>query len=77
MSKAELQDYMINRIGLANCIAFQKNTYSRDGVPLPHYQYYPPDYELKVPCGKCAERQSNKCIMIVLSRFNNQSNRPL
>lgn len=60
MTKAELQDYMINRIGLANCIAFQKNTYSRNGVSLPHYQYYPPDYELKVPCGKCAECQKNK-----------------
>lgn len=52
---------MFNRIGLANCIAFHKSNYfTAWGDPLPHYEYYPPDYELKVPCGKCAECQKNR-----------------
>lgn len=60
MSKTDLQDYMINRIGLASCVAQCRGYTNVNGVDKPYYEYFPPDYLLKVPCGKCAECRKSK-----------------
>ena len=47
MTPQQVNSYCINVIGVEHCTLMQSND-------DPYPRYYPPDYELQVPCGKCA-----------------------
>lgn len=47
-NKKEYYEYLRNVIGLENCI------YNNTDKTLP-FGYLPPDYKIRVPCGKCVE----------------------
>lgn len=53
MSPLQLSRYCTEVIGIQHC-TFTK--FANDSYP----RYYPPDYELSVPCGKCAQCLKNK-----------------